>query len=192
MSFRVARGASTLAACDLLARAPHGFKRSASDPVGMASSSADTLKHAAIGAVVSLVTFFLPFSPVIGGGVAGYLHGPDRTEGAKVGGLSGLLAAVPGAVLATLVASVFVVAGPGQRSGLLVVFVVFLVLLFVGALYGGALGAVGGFVGAYLNEEFASPDRVDPAELRERDDDDDDVRSELTEFDDSVDDTARS
>ena len=61
----------------------------------MAPSSTETLKHAAIGAVVSLVTFFLPFSPVIGGGVAGYLHGSDRTEGAKVGGLSGLLAAVP-------------------------------------------------------------------------------------------------
>ncbi|MFC7070195.1 DUF5518 domain-containing protein [Halobaculum lipolyticum] len=160
----------------------------------MATSSTGTLKHAVVGAVVSLVTFFLPFSPVIGGGVAGYLHGPDRTEGAKVGGLSGLLAAVPGAVLGTLIASIFVIAGPGQRSGLLVAFALFLVILLVGALYGGALGAVGGYVGAYLNEEFASPDRVDPAELREggEGDDGEDVRSELTEFDDAADDTARA
>jgi len=153
----------------------------------MVTSSTETLKHAAIGAVVSLVTFFLPFSPVIGGGVAGYLHGSDRTEGAKVGGLSGLLAAVPGAVLATLIASVFVIVGPGQRSGLLVAFGVFLVVLLIAALYGGALGAVGGFVGAYLHEEFAEPERVDPDELR--DDGDragDDVRSEMTEFDEPV------
>lgn len=158
----------------------------------MATSSTGTLKHAVVGAVVSLVTFFLPFSPVIGGGVAGYLHGPDRTEGAKVGGLSGLLAAVPGAVVGTFVLSIFVIAGPGQRSGLLVVFAFFLVVLLVGALYGGVLGAAGGYVGAYLNEEFASPDRVDPAELRDDGGDGDDVRSELTEFDDSVDDTARA
>ncbi|MFC7097151.1 DUF5518 domain-containing protein [Halobaculum marinum] len=159
----------------------------------MATSSSETLKHAAIGAVVSLVTFFLPFSPVIGGGVAGYLHGSDRTAGAKVGGLSGLLAAIPGAVLATLIASIFVIVGPGQRSGLLVAFGVFFVALLIAALYGGALGAVGGFVGAYLHEEFADPDRVDPAELRTDDDRDDrDIHSELTEFDESVDDTARA
>ncbi|MFC7135759.1 DUF5518 domain-containing protein [Halobaculum litoreum] len=158
----------------------------------MATSSPGTLKHAVIGAVVSLVTFFLPFSPAIGGAVAGYLHGPDRTEGAKVGGLSGLLAAVPGAVLATLIASVFVIVGPGQRSSLLVAFGVFFVALLLAALYGGALGAVGGFVGALLNEEFASPDRVDPAELRDDDVDEAAPRSELTEFDDSADDTNRA
>lgn len=164
----------------------------------MAISSAETLKHAAIGAVVSLVTFFLPFSPVIGGGVAGYLHGSDRTAGAKVGGLSGLLASIPGAVLATLIASIFVIVGPGQRSGLLVAFGVFLVALLFAALYGGALGAVGGFVGAYLNEEFDGPNSTtvrpaDPTTLREdRSEADDDPRSELTEFDEALGESNRS
>ncbi|QZP36394.1 DUF5518 domain-containing protein [Halobaculum magnesiiphilum] len=164
----------------------------------MSSSDMTALKHAAIGAAVSLVTFFLPFSPVIGGGVAGYLHGPDRTEGAKVGGLSGLLAAVPGAVIATLIASVFVIVGPGQRSGLLVAFALFLVLLLVGALYGGALGAVGGLVGALLNEEFDGPNSTparagDPTTLRDdRSESDDEPRSELTEFDDAIGEPNRS
>ncbi|SHH41898.1 DUF5518 domain-containing protein [Halobaculum gomorrense] len=125
----------------------------------MSSSASTTLKHATIGAAVSLATFFLPFSPMIGGGVAGYLHGPDRAAGAKVGGLSGLLAAIPGAVLVTLFASIFVIVGPGQRSSLLVA------LLFT-ALYGVALGAAAGFVGALLNEEFAGPTETDPVRLR--------------------------
>jgi len=157
----------------------------------MNSAATNTLKHAAIGAAVSLVTFFLPFSPVIGGGVAGYLHGSDRTEGAKVGGLSGLLAAVPGAVLVTLVASIFVIVGPGQRSALLVAFAVFLVALLFTVVYGGVLGAAGGFVGAVLNEEFDGPVGTDPTRLRgdvqgSESGPDSDPDSELTEFDEPV------
>ncbi|WP_435065220.1 DUF5518 domain-containing protein [Halobaculum sp. EA56] len=164
-------------------------------------ASGDSLKHALVGAVVSLVTFFLPFSPVLGGGVAGYLHGPHRGAGAKVGGLSGVFAAVPGAVLGTLIASVFVIAGPGQRSGILVAFAFFLVILAVTVVYGGILGAVGGFVGAFLNEEFAGPSETDserprdPTTLREGtgagDGGDSDPEPELTEFDGPVDDPER-
>ncbi|QZY00841.1 DUF5518 domain-containing protein [Halobaculum rubrum] len=161
----------------------------------MDSSNTGSLKHAAIGAAVSLVTFFLPFSPAIGGGVAGYLHGPDRTEGAKVGGLSGLLAAVPGAVLVTLVASIFVIVGPGQRSAFLVAFGVFLVALLFTVVYGGVLGAVGGFLGALLNEEFDGPVETDPARLRgdARDAESGlgpDPDPELTEFDEPIDESA--
>lgn len=148
------------------------------------SSSDGTLKHAVIGAAITLVTFFLPFSPVIGGAAAGYLHGPDRTEGAKVGGLSGLFAAVPGALLGTLIASVFVIAGPGQRSALLVAFVFFLLILLFTALYGGVLGAAGGFLGAFLNEEFDKPTETDPARLR--DDGEAGPNAELSEFDEST------
>lgn len=172
--------------------------RSAAETAVVSSSTTATLKHAAIGAAVSLVTFFLPFSPVIGGGVAGYLHGPDRTAGAKVGGLSGLLAAVPGAVIATLIASIFVIVGPGQRSALLVAFAVFLVALLFATLYGGILGAVGGLVGALLNEEFDGPNSTtvrtaDPTTLREdRSKADDDPRSELTEFDEALGEPNRS
>ncbi|MFC6786763.1 DUF5518 domain-containing protein [Halobaculum halobium] len=157
----------------------------------MDSSRTDSLKHAAIGAAVSLVTFFLPLSPVIGGGVAGYLHGPDRTEGAKVGGLSGLLAAVPGAVLVTLIASIFVIVGPGQRSALLVAVAVFLVALLFTVVYGGVLGAAGGFVGALLNEEFARPVETDPARLHgDVRDAESDLDSEVTEFDEPIDESA--
>jgi len=171
-------------------------------PSSSSLTSGDTLKHALIGAAVSLVTFYLPFSPAIGGGIAGYLHGPDREAGATVGGLSGVFAAVPGAVLATLVASVFVIVGPGQRSGLLVAFVFFLVILVVSVAYGAVLGAAGGFVGAYLNEEFSGPTETDPERLRDpttlREDAELDAPSEnatpestATEFDTTTDDADR-
>ncbi|UIO99948.1 DUF5518 domain-containing protein [Halobaculum sp. CBA1158] len=157
----------------------------------MSSASADTsvlndtstFKHAAIGAVITLVTFFLPFSPVIGGGVAGYLHGPDGRDGAIVGGLAGLLAAVPGAVLATLVASVFIIAGPGARSGILVALVFFLLILLVSTLYGGVLGALGGFAGAVLNREFDGPTETDPDRLH----DPTTLRDDSPEVDDGLD-----
>ena len=164
----------------------------------MSSSTDDTLKHAVVGAVVSLVTFFLPFSPAIGGAVAGYLHGPDRGAGARVGGLSGVIAAVPGALLAALIAAVFVSVGPGGRSRLLVA-VVFLVLLAATALYGGAFGAAGGFVGALLDGEFDGPTETSPERLAAtRDAADGSVAGDPkepdpdpTEFDERVDDRER-
>ncbi|WP_246310136.1 DUF5518 domain-containing protein [Halorarum halophilum] len=120
----------------------------------------DTLKNAAIGAVASIVLFFLPFSPALGGALAGYLQGGDTDEGLRVGALSGAIAAVPLAVLAVLVTAVFVIAAPGRAALAFVVF--FVVVLFVALLYGVGLGALGGLLGAYLNEEFDGSARTSP------------------------------
>lgn len=121
----------------------------------------ETLKNAGIGAAVSIVLFFLLLSPVLGGAVAGYLQRGDGAEGARVGALSGLIAAVPGTLLAVLVVSVFTVAPPGG-GGMGFFAVVVLGSLLVVGLYGAALGAVGGLVGAYVARERDETRRTDP------------------------------
>ena len=115
----------------------------------------DTTTNAIVGAVVSVVGGFIPFSPILGGAVAGYLERGDRTAGARVGGLSGLVASVPIFVLfAFLIGGLFVVSaeisfGLGAAS----VALVLAIALFVAVVYMVLLGAVGGYIGAYLNED---------------------------------------
>lgn len=46
--------------------------------------SPNTFFNALIGAIVSVVLGFIPFSPVLGGGIAGYLEGGDSRDGAKL------------------------------------------------------------------------------------------------------------
>lgn len=109
-----------------------------------------TLLNALIGAVVSVVTAFLPFSPVLGGAVAGYL---ERTDGVRVGALSGVFATIPVALIVFLAAGLFfIVPDPLAAGGLFLL--VALAVLFV-ALYTVGLSALGGVLGVYIRREFA-------------------------------------
>lgn len=63
------------------------------DATGVASPSATG--NAIIGAVVTVVASFVPLSPLIGGGIAGYLNRGSDSGAVRVGGLAGLFAAVP-------------------------------------------------------------------------------------------------
>lgn len=118
-----------------------------------ASESAGSYRaFAVLGAVTSSVLSFVPFSPVIGGGLAGYLERDESGRSVSVGALSGFLYAAP-----TLVVLAFVTVGlyaglaAVQESGLGIVTgaAMLLVVLFV-ATYGAGLGALGGFAGARL------------------------------------------
>lgn len=113
-------------------------------------AAGDTWLNAFVGAVVSVLLSFVPLSPVLGGGVAGYLQEGDRRDCTRVGALSGLLAAVPLVLLFLAFGSFLLAAGPGQTAAFLLVLAV-VVGLFVG--YGVLLGAVGGYVAAYLRDE---------------------------------------
>lgn len=110
------------------------------------------LVDALLGAVVSIVLSFLPFSPVLGGGVAGYLH---REEGAKVGALSGVLASIPLAGILFLLVGFFTivpVVGGAPRAALALP--VLLVLIFaVALLYTVVLSTGGGVIGEYVVTE---------------------------------------
>lgn len=111
------------------------------------------LVDAFIGAVVTVLVAFLPFSPVVGGAVAGYLH---RRDGLRVGAASGLIAAVPAFAIFAVVLSVLSVGFaffevPAFPLAILAFLGVF-ALAFI-ALTSTALGALGGFIGEELADQ---------------------------------------
>lgn len=117
----------------------------------------DTFLNAAIGAVVTVVFSFTGFSPLVGGGVAGYLQRGSRKGGATVGALSGLLAFLPFVLLLFLGLGFFValpltggVGIPGFIELLIIVLIIFPLIL----LWNVGLGAIGGYLGIYLREEL--------------------------------------
>ena len=112
----------------------------------------DTLTNAVVGGIASILLAFVPFSPVLGGVVAGYLQGGDRGTGLRVGAYAGVVAAIPlvlfllfGSLLAGVVLAGDALLGVGAVFGF-----GFFVLIVVGGLYTVALGAVGGWLGNYV------------------------------------------
>lgn len=119
----------------------------------------DSFLHALIGAVVTVVVSFVPFSPVLGGGVAAYLSDADANEGIRIGALSGAIASVPLLLFGLLLVfflGFFAIGGVGHGGapafgvgGLLVV----LVVGVVAVAYTVGLSALGGYLGSYLVDE---------------------------------------
>lgn len=111
---------------------------------------------AVLGAVVSGVLSFVPFSPALGGAVAGYLEQPESGRTVRAGAASGLVAAAP-----AILVMAFVLVGVSlgllaiEKFGLavLVAVVILLAVAFIAA-FGAGLGALGGYVGG----RFADPD----------------------------------
>jgi hypothetical protein len=121
------------------------------------SGEPNTLLNALVGAVVTIVTApTLPVAAVFGGAAAGYLQRGDVTAGAKVGALSGAIAAVPVVPLVWLVLAFlgfgFVGLGADPIFGLTTVVLLFGVAVLVVYLVGA--GALGGALGAYLRQEL--------------------------------------
>ena len=108
-----------------------------------------TLVHATIGAVVTIVTAFLPLSPVLGGAVAAYLSDATSDEAVRIGAISGAIATIPMILFGFFVLSVFFF---GNVPGGFIVF--FVVLAAFALLYTAGLSALGGYVGAYIAEEY--------------------------------------
>lgn len=116
----------------------------------------DTLLNAAIGAVATIVLTILPFSPVLGGALAGYLQRGEYADGAKVGAISGAFAAIPVALIIMLVAAFFTIVPAGSgHLGIGVFFsFIFVFALLVVMVYTVGLGALGGVIGIALADEF--------------------------------------
>lgn len=126
-------------------------------------SERSTLLNAVIGAAATVVLTVLPFSPVLGGAVAGYLERGDYREGATVGALSGVIAAIPMALFATVLLTLFtIVPTAGGRMGVGLFFgFMFLVVGLFFLLYTVGLSALGGVLGVVLADEFGGDSRTD-------------------------------
>jgi len=117
----------------------------------------NTWVNALIGAVSSVVlSGVVPFGPLLGGAIAGYLEGGDRSDGLRVGLIAGLLAMIPivffGFVMFSLFTGFFLGGmGPGMGGGFPGVSIVFLLFLFVlSVIYVVGLSAAGGWLGNYV------------------------------------------
>ncbi|WP_336037185.1 DUF5518 domain-containing protein [Halobacterium yunchengense] len=110
--------------------------------------------HAVVGAVTAAVLSFLPVSPAVGGGVAGYLEAHESARATSAGALSGLLLVLPVVVeLAFLGVGLFAGAAAVDASDVgVVASVVVAFAVVVVAVVSVGLGAVGGFVGGRLFE----------------------------------------
>lgn len=113
----------------------------------------DTLLNAVIGAIASIVLSFVPLSPVLGGAVAGYLQGGTRSDGLRVGAISGVFGLLVGAVffaIALFFLGIFAV-GAGAPRALPALGVLLLVVgTVISALYTVGLSAIGGWLGNYI------------------------------------------
>ena len=108
--------------------------------------------HALLGALAAAVLSFVPFSPAAGGALAGYLEQGQSGRTVSVGGVSGLLAALP--VLAIVVfalgGTVAGLSGIGQGGLAMVTAAMTVFVLAAVATIGAGLGALGGYVGGIL------------------------------------------
>ena len=113
---------------------------------------------ALLGAVVTVVTSFVPVSPLIGGAVAGYLHDGGTDRGTRVGAVSGVFASLPLAVLYFFILSVFLFGTitTGEVAGPTFVAVLVGGIFLIVALYTVGLSALGGYVGARYTESQAA------------------------------------
>ncbi|MFB6150910.1 MAG: DUF5518 domain-containing protein [Haloarculaceae archaeon] len=120
----------------------------------------DTFVNALVGAVVTVVLAgIVPFAPVLGGGVAGYLQGGDRSDGVRVGTVSGVIALVPALLVGGFVLTIFaavLLGGPGigaPRALGAVGVVAFLLVALVGVVYFVGFSAAGGWLGNYVRHD---------------------------------------
>ncbi|WP_415382722.1 DUF5518 domain-containing protein [Halosimplex sp. TS25] len=129
----------------------------------VAQREGDFWVNALIGAVAMVLLSWIPFATVLGGAVAGYLQRGTRMDGAKVGAVSGLIAAIPIFGVLLLVFSLFsfgAIAG-GEALGLVIVVGIMVFALAVVAAVVAGTGAVGGYLGVALRERSDEGDEFD-------------------------------
>ena len=112
----------------------------------------DYAANALVGAVVSVLASFVPFSPAIGGAVAGYLERGESERTVGVGALSGTVLMAPVlAFLVVLTIGLVLAMFAVEAGGLAVaVMAAMLFAMLVVLVSGAGLGALGGYVGGKI------------------------------------------
>jgi hypothetical protein len=122
----------------------------------------NTLRNAIIGAIVTVVLAFTAFSPVIGGGVAGYLQQESPKRGARVGAISGAIASIPFLLVLALGVALFVGTSPTSGFGVpgaIELLIILLIIVPLGLIWNAGLSAAGGYIGAYVRVNSSSNPR---------------------------------
>lgn len=130
-----------------------GFAMVTRDEPGEESGDPTQMVSIVLGGAAGILLAFIPFSPAIGGGIAGYVGPPG--QGLATGSGAGLLAVLPGLVPGVFLAIGFVIEAPVTASGpdVTVLGVLLAGGLLLGAVVGIIIGGVGGYVGDRLAEE---------------------------------------
>ena len=115
-------------------------------------SEGNTWVNVLVGAAITLGLSFTGFSPLLGGGVSGYLEASSPKRGAVVGALSGVIVTLPLLLIVMAGIGFFVAVPPTGLGGFEVALIlVMIVPLFF--LWFVALSAAGGYLGAYIRVE---------------------------------------
>lgn len=104
-----------------------------------------------LGGAAGILLAFVPFSPALGGGLAGYVGPPG--QGLATGSGAGLLAVLPGLIPGIFLAVGFVLDAPVIESGPSAT--VLGVLLAGGLLLGAVMGIIIGGLGGYIGDRLA-------------------------------------
>lgn len=128
------------------------YRRRARETAATETQQPDSVTLAIIGAVVTVVTSFVPLSPILGGVVSGYLGGGDGADGTRVGAYAGLVAAVPLVLLALFLLGGFAIVATELGLGGVAVFVALALVSasLVSVAYLVGLSALGGYIGVSL------------------------------------------
>lgn len=129
----------------------HSTEYSDADSPDARTSGLSTLRNGLVGGVVAILLSVLPFSTVIGGGLAGYLDRKSGHHGSGAGAVAGTVAFVPYLVVGTYLVLADV-ALPGPELSVSPTLLVAGVTAFA-FVYTVGLGVLGGLAGAYVRED---------------------------------------
>lgn len=98
-----------------------------------------------LGGLVGVVTSVLPFSPAIGGAVAGYLDPADGGRGLSIGAIAGLFGLLPILIVGSFAAVGAALSVPPELLALVVIVSALLAVFTMAVVVG--LSTLGGYVG---------------------------------------------
>jgi hypothetical protein len=123
--------------------------------------------NAIIGGIAGVIFGFVPLSPILGGGIAGYLQDGTGEQGLKVGAGAGVIMLVPFVFMGFLFLSVLGFGGLSSAYGMQFAVAPFavgfigLLVLFVSGLYTVGLSTLGGYLGVYVRRELETGSGTD-------------------------------
>jgi len=119
------------------------------EAVSTNSDDSSPVLNAVIGGVAGILLAFIPLSPILGGGIAGYLQRGPRDAGVKVGAGAGLVMLLPYVFIGFFLLMLLGLGGTPAAFGLFA-----LIVIGMMAVYTVGLSALGGYLGVYVYEEL--------------------------------------